>query len=67
MAVHEVDRDTPLPSPLTAEVVAVASPESAEEANRVFIGTLFLCRCARTFFFSTSINAPLQMNNTKVI
>jgi hypothetical protein len=25
--VHEVDRDTPLPSPLTAEVVAVALPE----------------------------------------
>jgi hypothetical protein len=36
MAVHEVNRDTPLPSPLTAENVAVASPDSAKEADRLF-------------------------------
>ena len=31
--VHEVDRDTPLPSLLTAEVVAVTSPEVAATAR----------------------------------
>jgi hypothetical protein len=40
MAVHEVNRDTPLPSPLTAEIVAVASPDSAKEADRLFITIL---------------------------
>jgi hypothetical protein len=48
MAVHEVDRDTPLPSPLTAEVVAVASPDSTEAADRLFIGlsSEFSTRCS---------------------
>ena len=35
--VHEVDRDIPLPSPLTAEVVAVTSPEVAT-TGRLSIG-----------------------------